>query len=267
METSGISAAGRAELSAVLSGRRFIRPVDVVQALDIGADDAAKKLSRWAAQGWLRRVRRALYIAVPVDAAHPGSWAEDPLVVAAEVWPCYFTGWTAANEWALSDQVFRTTIVRTTSRVRTSRVRLLDHDYLVSSTSDADMTWGMRSQWKQESRLRFADPARTVVDILDAPWLAGGMRHGSEILAAYVDDYDAGTLIDYGDRLGNGSLFKRLGYCIEAMGRDLPEVLAACRDRVPAGVTALDPAGPRGGRNSARWGLRINITVGTEEPA
>ena len=228
---------------------------------------AAKKLARWAEQGWLRRVRRGLYIGVPVDAADPASWSEDPLVVAAEVWPCYFTGWTAANEWALSDQVFRTTVIKTTARVRSTSVRLLDHDYLLSSVDEADMVWGMKSQWRAEVRLRFADPARTVIDILDAPGLGGGMRHGAEILAAYSDAYDPAMLIAYGDRLGNRAVFKRLGYTVEALELDLPELHTACRDRVSAGISTLDPAGPTGGRIVTRWNLRVNVTIGSQEPA
>lgn len=268
MSHSGISAGGRGDLATVLSGgRRFVRPEQVASLLGINADEAAKKLSRWAAQGWLRRVRRGLYIGVPVEAAHPALWSEDPLVVAAEVWPCYFTGWTAANEWALSDQVFRTTALKTTSRVRTTNVRLLDHDYLLSPTSDANMSWGMKSQWRLESRLRFADPARTVVDILDVPKLGGGMRHGAEVLAAYLDEYDPEMLVEYGDRLGNRAIFKRLGYSVEAMGRDLPKLVTACRRRISAGISALDPAGPTEGRINTRWGLRVNVTVGREEPA
>lgn len=268
MSRSGISGSGRLELATVLSGgRRFVTPGHVSSVLDVEADEAAKKLARWAAQGWLRRVRRGLYIGVPVEAANPGSWSEDPLVVAAEVWPCYFTGWTAANEWALSDQVFRTTVLKTSARVRASSVRLLDHDYLMSSINERDMTWGMKSQWRVDSRLRFADPARTVIDILDVPKLGGGMRHCAEILAAYLDDYDPATLIDYGDRVGNGAVFKRLGFSIEAMGRVMPAILNACRERVSAGVSALDPGGPKGGRIATRWGLRVNATVTAEEPA
>lgn len=268
MSLSGISGTGRSELATVLSGgRRFVTPGHVSSVLEVEADDAAKKLARWAAQGWLRRVRRGLYIGVPVEAAHPGSWSEDPLVVAAEVWPCYFTGWTAANEWALSDQVFRTTVLKTSGRVRTSSVRLLDHDYLITSTNARAMTWGLKSQWRSESRLRFADPARTVIDILDVPKLGGGMRHSAEILAAYLDDYDPATLIDYGDRVGSGAVFKRLGFSIEALGRNFPEITNACSERVSAGVSALDPGGPRGGRIATRWGLRVNANVSAEEPA
>jgi predicted transcriptional regulator of viral defense system len=268
MGHAGISTAGRSELARVLvGGRRFVTTADASAALEIDADAAAKKLSRWAEYGWLRRVRRGLYIGVPVDAPHPKNWSEDPLAIAAEVWPCYFTGWTAANEWALSDQVFRTTVLKTTARVRAVSVRLLDHDYLITSVSEHDMQWGLKSQWRSESRLRFADPARTVIDILDSPKLGGGMRHGAEVLATYLDEQDPDILIKYADRLGNGAVFKRLGFTLETLGTNLPDIVQACRDRVTAGVSALDPDGPTGGRILTRWGLRVNTTVGTEEPA
>ena len=119
-QPAGITGRGRAELAQVLaSGRRFITPMDVVEALAVDADTAAKKLSRWAEEGWVRRVRRGLYIGVPVDATNPAAWSEDALLVAAAVWPpCYFTGWTSANHWSLTDQTFRTTVLKTTGRVR-----------------------------------------------------------------------------------------------------------------------------------------------------
>lgn len=266
---AGLGAKGRAELTTVIGpGRRFVTPTDVVAALDVDADTAAKKLSRWAADGWLRRARRGLYIPVPVDASNPAAWSEDALIVAAAVWsPCYFTGWTAANHWALTEQVFRTTVVKTTGRVRASSVRLLDHDYLLSHVSPQGMAWGFKTEWRGEVRLRIADPARTVVDILDAPRLGGGIRHGAEILAAYLDGHDPAALVEYGDRLGNRTVFKRLGYLVEALERDHGILIAACRERVSAGIAMLDPDGPKNGRRVTRWGLRINVRVEPEEPS
>lgn len=83
-DLAGISARGRAELARVMGvDRRFVAPQDPVDTLGTDADTAAKKLSRWAEDGWVRRVRRGLYIPVPVDAANPAAWSEDPLLVAA----------------------------------------------------------------------------------------------------------------------------------------------------------------------------------------
>ena len=67
----------------------------------------------------MRRIRRGLYLAVPVDAPDPAAWTADPWYLADVVWPpCYVTGWSAANFWSLTDQVFRSTVIATAARVR-----------------------------------------------------------------------------------------------------------------------------------------------------
>jgi predicted transcriptional regulator of viral defense system len=266
---AGISGKGRAELASVLgSGSRFITPDLVAEALGVDADSAAKRLSRWAADGWVRRVRRGMYIGVPVDAADPGGWSEDALVVATAVWaPCYFTGWTSANHWALTDQVFRTTVLKTTTRVRSSNVSLLDHAYLVAHATETALDWGTKTEWHDGTRLRFADPARTVIDALDDPRIVGGIRHAAEITDAYLYEHDPLTLINYGDRLGNRAVFKRLGYIVETLGRDQPDLITASQARVSAGISPLDPQASKGGRRLMRWGLRVNVMLAPVEPA
>jgi predicted transcriptional regulator of viral defense system len=269
LQPAGISGKGRAELARVFgTGPRFIETADVATALDVDAATAAQKLARWAADGWVRRVRRGLYIGVPVDATDPSAWAEDALLVASAVWsPCYFTGWTAANHWSLTEQVFRTTVLKTTQRVRRSTARLLDRDYLLTHVTEVALTWGLKSEWHDETKLLFADPARMTIDVLDAPRLGGGIRHVADIVAAYLEDHDPDTLIDYGDRLGNRAVFKRLGYVLEALGIDAPDLVAASRRRISAGISALDPDGPSGGRRIMRWGLRVNVRVTDEGPS
>lgn len=259
----GISGGGRAELAQVIaSGYRFITPADAAGTLGVDAEAASKKLARWADDGWVRRVRRGLYIGVPVQATNPAAWSEDALLVAARVWsPCYFTGWTAAGHWALTEQVFRTTVLKTTERVRTSAVRLLDHDYMIGHVGDAALTWGLSTVWNEGTRLRFADPARTIVDVLDSPRLAGGIRHGAEILTAYLDDHDPNLLIDYAGRQGNRAIFKRLGYLVETLGIGPPDLVSACQDRLSSGISVLDPDGPTGGRRVMRWRIRVNVGV------
>jgi predicted transcriptional regulator of viral defense system len=266
LQGAGISGRSRSELAMVFSsGRRFITPTDVVEALDVDAEIAAKKLSRWAEDGWVRRVRRGLYIGVPVDASNPDAWSEDALLVASAVWStCYFTGWTAANYLGMTEQVFRTTILKTSERVRSSAVTMLDHDYLVLHVSPSLFDWGLKTEWRGEARLRFADPARVVIDILDSPNLGGGIRHGTEILRAYLDEYDPMTLVGYGDLLGNRAVFKRLGYLVEVLHPDLPNLITACGKRVSSGISALDPHGPRGGKRTMKWNLRVNVQVSNE---
>lgn len=263
---SGISGGGREELTrAAGRGRRFLTVESVAEDLGIDKTNAAYRLARWTGQGWLRRVRRGLYIPVPVDAENPKTWSEDPMVLAAEVWsPCYFTGWTSANHWSLTEQVFRTTVVKTSERVRASNARLLDHEYLLVHVPARFMEWGLSTAWAAERRLSIADPARTIIDILDDPRLGGGIRHGADILASYLEEHDPLVLVDYGDRLGNRAVFKRLGYLLGAMRRDEPHLIQECHARVSAGMSPLDPKGSAGGTYVSEWGLRVNARIDAE---
>lgn len=263
----GISAEGRAELTTVLAGHhRVVSTADVAERLMVDRTTAAKKLARWCERGWVRRARRGLYVPVPVDAADPGSWSEDPWVLAEAAWtPCYFTGWTAANHWSLTEQVFRTTVLKTSGRVRKSTDHMLGNDFLVSHVDADFMTWGLSAAWRADRRLLVADPARTVTEVLDDTSLIGGVRHAAEVVATYLLDYPWSTLIEYGDRLGNSAVFKRLGYIAERGRLVDDELVAQCASRIASGVSLLDVNGPRAGVRHAAWGLRINATVGASE--
>lgn len=248
--------------------RRFISPEDAAVELGVDARVAARKLAHWAEQGWLRRVRRGLYIAVPVEAERPEGWSQDTLVVADAVWsPCYFTGWTAAGHWSLTEQVFRTTVVKTARRVRASEVRLLDADYLLTHIPEQMMAWGIESIWQEEVQLHIADPARTVIDILDAPRIGGGIRHAAEILDTYLDEHDPLRLVEYAQRFGNGAVFKRLGYMIEALAREEPELISACRTRLSTGLALLDPDRPPDGPRAPAWNIRVNARIDPGSPS
>ena len=239
---SGISGQSRADLARLTGrGRRFVTVTDVAEELRLARGEAARRLARWAEQGWLRRVRRDLYIPVPVDAVDPASWGGDPLVLADAVWgPCYATGWTAANHWGLTEQTFRTTVIKTTQRVRKSAQNLLDNAFFLAHARPEQLEWGMRSEWREERRIRIADPARTVVDMLDDPRLGGGIRAIAECLDAYLANEDPKDLIDYAERLGNHTVFKRVGYLGERLGAD-EAFLADCEHRLSEGFSALDP--------------------------
>lgn len=266
--SSGISAHSRSDLARITGhGRRFVTVDDVRAELHLDRGTAARKLARWAEQGWLRRVRRNLYIPVPVDAVDPSSWGGDPLVLADAVWgPCYATGWTAANHWGLTEQTFRTTVIKTAQRVRQSAETLLENEFLLAHAPTEQLGWGLRREWREERRIRIADPARTIVDMLDNPRLGGGVRAIAECLETYVENEDPEVLVAHGERLGNQTVFKRLGYLGEQLGA--PDwLLAACESRLSVGYSMLDPTQPGTGLRAHRWRLVVNVQLGDLEPS
>src|SRR5271166_4722418 len=111
--------AHRARLSAVLRAAKEVVSVDVTsRTLGIDRRAAAKLLSRWTEQGWLRRIGHGLYVSVPLDLATSEQVVTDPWVLVPTLFgQCYIGGWTAAHHWELTEQLFNEIFVFTTRRV------------------------------------------------------------------------------------------------------------------------------------------------------
>src|SRR5262249_3893893 len=73
---------GRERLKRVLRGPgELISIASVSAALALDRSAAAKLLARWNEQGWVKRVRRGTYAAVPISAFGQEQVLEDPWVV------------------------------------------------------------------------------------------------------------------------------------------------------------------------------------------
>ena len=258
-EPGGLSGASRRDLAILFgAGRRTVTVEAAAEALDLSPEAAARRLSALASRGWLRRVRRGLYLAVPVDAPNPAAWTDDPWYLADLVWnPCYIAGWSAANHWALTDQVFRSTVVATSQRVRRVEQELAGATYLVHHVGPERLTWGLVGEWRHDRRVLVSNPDRTVADLLSDPALSGGIRHTMEILDAALADTSVESVVLAVCRLGNGAGLKRLGYLLEVLGHDI-EVID---QPMTSGVSLLDPSLPARGPRSSHWGLRVNADV------
>lgn len=65
----------------------------------------------------------------------------------------------------------------------------------------------------------------------------------------------------YAHKLGNRTVFKRLGYLLEVMKADDVPLIEACRKAISSGISLLDPSAPRKGRFVRRWNLRVNVVL------
>ena len=101
--------------------------------------------------------------------------------------------------------------------------------------------------------------------VLDDPGLGGGIRTVADVLGEYLrgEHRDDQRLVDYGDRLGNRAVFKRLGYLLEHGDVQAPELVEACLARRSSGLAKLDPAARTPSRIVRRWGLRVNVALGS----
>jgi predicted transcriptional regulator of viral defense system len=264
--TAGINRENRALLEQLHREMPGAFDVDrASKALGVEPARARKLLAYLARRGWLSRIRRGLYVAVPLDARRPGEWIADPWVVAERTFaPCYIGGWTACQHWGLTEQVFRTVLVVTAKKVRSRDQAMQGTRYHLAVRSE-NKFFGMRMVWRDQVRVQVSDPTRTIVDVLDDPTLGGGMRNVADVIHEYLSSEHRSDdqLVEFGDRLGNRAVFKRLGFVLEHLGIEAPNLVAACKDRRSAGLVALDPSVRTSGRIVRRWSIRANVTLGT----
>ena len=240
---------------------------DVAEAsriLGVAHDEAGQLLVYLARRGWLSRVRRGLYVTVPLDARRSGEWVEDPWVVAHRLFsPCYVGGWSACEHWDLTEQAFRTLLVVTARRVRHRDEEIQGIPFHLT-VRDPAAIFGTVSVWRGQNKVAVSNPSRTVIDVLDDPRLGGGIRTVVDVVGEYMrsEHRDDGQLVSYGDRLGNRTVFKRLGYLLEHTGEDDARLIDACLARRSSGLAKLDPSVEDPGRIVRRWGLRVNVALG-----
>jgi predicted transcriptional regulator of viral defense system len=162
--------------------------------------------------------------------------------------PCYIGGWSAAEHWGLTEQIFRSLCVMTTRRPRNREPELRKARLEIHTVASSSFI-GLKTVWRGGTRVQVSDPPRTLVDMLASPSLGGGIRHVAEMLATLLRERpkEAPKLLQYAEKLGVGAVYKRLGYLLQrdhAGSADTAELIGTCRQRMSAGYASLDPALP-----------------------
>ena len=249
---------GRVQLSQVLRDAGEVVSVDDVSGiLRIERQAASKLLARWNGQGWMRRLRRGFYAPVPIAALGQEQVLEDPWVIVPELFgPACIGGWSAAEHWGLTEQLFRSTCVLTARPIREKELTIEGTPFVLKHVQQ-EVLFAMRPVWRGSARIDVSSPAKTIVDMLDDPGIGGGIRHVADCLSAYFGRADASSdeVLAIADQLGNRAVFKRLGFLAERLP-DQQDLATACRERLSQGMAKLDPSAPCP-RKVTRWRLWV----------
>lgn len=247
MKPAGLSATSRSQLSKLLrDSPPIVTPDQAAAALGLTTSAAARRLAAWSRSGWLARLRRGAYVPVPIESESADIALDDAWSVASTMFaPCYVGGWSAAEHWGLTEQLFRSTCVMTTTRPRDRRPVLRMAPFELHTIAPAQF-FGLKTVWRGGTRVQVSDPARTLIDMLAEPALGGGVRHLAEMLASLFHDQpkEATKLAGYAAKIGSGAVYKRLGFLLERDHPDQAALIESCRARLTAGYAKLDPALP-----------------------
>ena len=234
---------GRRNLARVVRHAPEIFQIDDVESiLSISRKKATRLVSVWTRQSWLRRVGPGTYVAVQLALLDSELVLEDPwILVPALFSPAYIGGWSAAEHWGLTDQIFRPIVVMTSKPVRERHQTHHGTEFVLRSIQERKF-FGQELIWRGSTRVLVSNIHRTVIDLLDTPSIGGGIQHVTDCVNIYLrSEYrNDEVLLDYAIRFGNGAVFKRLGFIAEhhQTSRGLVRV---CRSHLTKGNAKLDP--------------------------
>lgn len=231
-------------LIAITNGEhRTISVAEAATILNMPTQVVAKLMARWAAAGSLSRIKRGLYLTVPLKSSVDDNSPMDPWIIADNLFrPCYIGGLTAAMHWGLTDHSVQTNMVLTTQKPRTRYQSINGINFLLRSISQ-DAMFGLLPIWKGQGKIQISDPSRTMVDFFVDPSIGDGIRNVIKIFKQYLksEHRNIELLFDYAKRLYNGAVFKRLGFLLEHVAAEEQNIIFFCKHSITTGYVKLDP--------------------------
>jgi len=246
----------------------LITVAQVAEVLDVSHATATRKLAELTRVGWLERVRRGMYFIKPMEAlpSRPTA-AEDPWVIASIFYdPSYIGGWSAAEYWDLTEQIFRSTFVVTSRHIRQRSEKVLGLDFHLVRVGAAEKVTNTMFVWRETEKVRVSSLERTLVDGLNAPGWLGGWRHLVQIISTYRDSSarNLDALVSQLLKNGTGVAFKRIGFLAECIWPDEQQLIQVSLTKRTQGINKLDPNSRSRGKLNKRWGLWVNAGVEVE---
>lgn len=246
-QLAGIGKKERNQLAVLLKARMaVITPKTAAKALQITQSQSAQLLALWAKKGWLSRVKHGVYIPVSLQAETAEVMADEPWVLAKALFdPCYIGGWSAAEHWDFTEQIFNSTMVFTTKKSQTRELDLKGAKFTIK-TIKPERIFGGQNVWRENHKVTISDPTRTIVDAFNDPAVVGGIRMAVDILSRYLkSEYkNLDLLFRYSKQMKNTAIFKRLGFIFERRHPEEVAFIEKIKKEIKSGYSQLDPNTP-----------------------
>lgn len=246
-QLAGLGKKERNRLAALLNARMaIITPITASKVLQISQNQAAQFLALWAKKGWLSRVKHGVYIPVSLQAENAEVMADEPWVLANALFdPCYIGGWSAAEHWDFTEQIFNSTMVFTTKKSQARELNLKGAKFTIKIIKP-ERLFGSQNIWRENHKVAISDPTRTIADAFNDPAVVGGIRMGVDVLNRYLksEHKNLDLLFRYSKQMKNTAIFKRLGFIFEKLHPEENMFIEKIKKEIKSGYSQLDPATP-----------------------
>jgi predicted transcriptional regulator of viral defense system len=247
------------------------------QAYEVAVEQALPRsrtlqlLSALAHSGWITRLKRGVYaVQSPVFSSenlHPFA------IATALIQPAAISHWSALDHHGFTTQIPPMVQSSTPSQVITPEMRVgatyrprgravwavLEIEFEFIQIQDKHF-FGFNEEWVTSwHRVSITDPERTMLDMVAHPEIFGGIAVTIETLNTHLGSLAIDRLVAYALRYDMGSVIKRMGWSLEALGLPMDH-LESLRTYPVKNNYLLDTRGPQKGETDHRWNIIRNLT-------
>lgn len=194
---------------------------EIVALLGVTPKAADHVIEGLRLKGWLERASWGKYLLVPPEQGPDALGDSNLLALASTVASPYYIGFgSAAAHYGLTTQLRNVIYVVTPAHVRNrdvagARVRIVNQSPKKFFAFDAVDVIGYK--------VMMSDREKTTIDCVDHPELAGGLAETAGIFATAMRRFDWVRALDHLERIGAGSLARRIGWLADHAKADVPD--------------------------------------------
>ena len=219
--------------------------------------DVPKLLYRLHRKHWIKRLKRGVYLVIPLEAGPEAHWAEhEYLIAAALVEPYYLAYATALHYYGYTERSPDPITVATTRQKHPITIDDLTYRFIALAPHKF---FGYETISLLDSEVQMAEREKAIADGLDHPKLVGGVLEAAKGLWLGSQELDWEKLVSYTLRLQNQVAARRLGFWLERLALGCETMLSRLEGNGGHSYAPLEPSGPREGPRNSRWRLIVNI--------
>lgn len=263
MMNSTLRTLGPSESKVVLTfreqGRSVVQVADVRKILS--SETTTRKVIRnLLRKGWLSRIVGGKYMFLPPERGPENLGENNAMALAAAVVEPSYIGWWSAASWhGFTTQKPMTVFVAAT---RQTPAREIEGSQVRFVKIASRKFFGYRTYDVYGRCVAISTPAKTLIDCLDRPDLAGGPSELTRIAESALSQIAFEEVLETATTFKSKAVMQRLGFIVDLVAKPLPKPLRqSLRDSIPPSYRSH--FGRRERRDGdigyvAAWGLHAN---------
>lgn len=212
-------------------GQHIVTTADVLALLG-NEQSSHRVIENLVRKGWLTRLKRGRYLTLPPEYGPENLGENNPLALASAILdPSYIGWWTAASYHGFTTQKPRMISV---AALRQFPSRVIEGHQIRFVKIIPRKFFGFQRENLYGREICISTPAKTLVDCVDRPDLAGGAAEITRIVLGASTTIDPYEMTEVALKMKSTATLQRLGFLADLVGWEWPqEIFQKIRGAIP----------------------------------